>query len=424
MKKLSLLISIVLLLIVSSCSTSDKGSMNNPEAKIEFWNLVCNNISYNGEIDEANKTITVRGISNLDYIVGVSYKLSPGATISPNLESVVWKNMQQFTVSNQEEKSVYTVLIEVKDDSDVDAYSPVIIGYLPLNDHEYTTSFDAIKWEHLTHLNASFARAESDGSLNLNEVASRISETRDVAHANNVKTLISVHKKSPGSFTKAIESEAKRKKLAQQIVDFTRNNNLDGFDIDYEDYDNWNANFHNLLEFVKELHKIKSDNMLMTCAVETPWLDYGTEWHTYFDYINVMSYGYKALNSDEPVQHSPFSKFVEDILYWEEVFEAPKHKIVAGLPFYGFSWDDIPGRDKARGIRFHRILSAFADVDNIADRDSYSKTYYNGKNTIRQKCQYAVDNKYGGVMIWQLFQDAYDEKDKLINVVGETVKKK
>lgn len=424
MKKISLLISIVLQLIVSSCSTSDKGAIYNPETKIEFWNLVCDNISYNGEVDDANKTITVRGISNLDLIVGVSYKLSPGATISPNLESVVWKNKQQFTVSNQEEKSVYTVLIEVKDDTGVDVYSPVVIGYLPLNDHEYSASFDAVKWEHLTHLNASFARVESDGSLDLNEVASRISETRDVAHANNVKILISVHKKSSGSFIKAIDSKTKRKKLAQQIIDFTRYNNLDGFDIDYEDYDNWNANFHNLLEFVKELHKIKDDNMLMTCAVETPWLDYGIEWHKYFDYINLMSYGFKALNSDEPVQHSPYSKFVDDILYWEEMFEAPKHKIVAGLPFYGFSWDDIPGRDKARGIRFHRILSAFVEVEDIADRDSYSKTYYNGKNTIRQKCQYAVDNKYGGVMIWQLFQDAYEDKDKLINVVGEIVKKK
>lgn len=424
MKKISLLISIVLQLIVSSCSTSDKGAIYNPETKIEFWNLVCDNISYNGEVDDANKTITVRGISNLDLIVGVSYKLSPGATISPNLESVVWKNKQQFTVSNQEEKSVYTVLIEVKDDTAVDVYSPVVIGYLPLNDHEYSASFDAVKWEHLTHLNASFARVESDGSLDLNEVASRISETRDVAHANNVKILISVHKKSSGSFIKAIDSETKRKKLAQQIIDFTRYNNLDGFDIDYEDYDNWNANFHNLLEFVKDLHKIKDDNMLMTCAVETPWLDYGIEWHKYFDYINLMSYGFKALNSDEPVQHSPYSKFVDDILYWEEMFEAPKHKIVAGLPFYGFSWDDISGRDKARGIRFHRILSAFAEVEDIADRDSYSKTYYNGKNTIRQKCQYAVDNKYGGVMIWQLFQDAYEDKDKLINVVGETVKNK
>lgn len=424
MKKFSLLISIVLQLIIISCSSSDNGSVNNPETKIEFWNLVYDNISYNGEIDEANKTIIVRDVPSLDLIVGVSYKLSPGATISPSLASVVWKNKQYFTVTNQDKKSVYTVLIEEKNESDIDAYSPVVIGYLPLSDHEYSNSFDDIKWNHLTHLNASFARAESDGSLNLDEVASRISETRDVAHANNVKILISVHKKTPGSFAKAIENKLKREKLAQHIVDFTRDNRLDGFDIDYEDYENWNANFYNLLEFVKELHRIKDDNMLMTCAVETPWLNYGTEWHKYFDYINLMSYGYKALNSDVPVQHSSYSKCVDDILHWEKVFEAPKHKIVAGVPFYGFSWDDIPGRDKARGIRFHRILSAFAHVDNIADIDNYSKTYYNGKNTIRKKSQYVIDNEYGGVMIWQLFQDAYDDRDKLINVIGETVKMK
>lgn len=32
-----------------------------------------------------------------------------------------------------------------------------------------------------------------------------------------------------------------------------------------------------------------------------------------------------------------------------------------------------------------------------------------------------MDEDFGGVMIWQLFQDAYEEDWKLINVVGEVM---
>lgn len=421
MRELLLLILIVLQSVASSCSKSDNASLNNPETKIEYWNLLSNSISYNGDIDELNKRIVVRGVPDIADITGASYKLSSQAAISPDPATVTWEKEQSFTVSNQNKTSTYTVTIEEKID---DKYKPVVIGYLPLDDYEYSSGFDGVKWQYLTHINASFARASSDSDLDVSQVTSRIIETRDVAHANKVKILISVAKKSPGEFTKAIESENKRKKLAKQIVDFTRENRLDGFDIDYEDYDNWDANFPNLLAFAKELNRVKDRNMLMTCAVVSRWLNYGKEWHVYFDYINLMSYDYDVFNSEIPAQHAPYSRFVDDLTYWQNVSNAPKQKIVGGLPFYGYSWDDIPGRDKVRGIRFHNILSTFTTVEDIANRDSYSKTYYNGKSTIRQKCQYTIESEYGGVMIWQLFQDAHNEKDKLINVVGETMKGK
>lgn len=318
----------------------------------------------------------------------------------------------------------YTTAISCSNSGDTNAYSPVVIGYLPLGDHEYETSFDDIQWKHLTHVNVSFARVCADGSLDVSEVTTRIGKTRDIAHTKNVKILISIAKKAPEAFVKAIESESTRKKLAKQIIDFTRENQLDGFDIDYEEYDNWAKNLPNLLEFAKELNRTKDSNMLMTCAVVSKWLNYGTEWHQYFDYINLMSYDYEALQSSTPKQHASYTQYMEDIQYWENTAKAPKHKIVAGLPFYGYSWDDIPGVDESRGIRFYSILSAFQNVKDIADKDCHSQTLYNGKSTIRQKCRYVIDNEYGGVMIWQLFQDAYAEKDKLIKVVGETMQTK
>ena len=81
-------------------------------------------------------------------------------------------------------------------------------------------------------------------------------------------------------------------------------------------------------------------------------------------------------------------------------------------------------KDEVGAIRFNGILTHFGktyDVKEIADADQFGKTYYNGRPTIRKKCQYVMDNDFGGVMIWQLFQDAYQEELKLIKVVGEVI---
>lgn len=49
----------------------------------------------------------------------------------------------------------------------------------------------------------------------------------------------------------------------------------------------------------------------MTCAVNSRWLNYGTEWEQYFDYINLMSYDRGAF-TDKPVQHASYDDFDED----------------------------------------------------------------------------------------------------------------
>lgn len=51
----------------------------------------------------------------------------------------------------------------------------------------------------------------------------------------------------------------------------------------------------------------------------------------------------------------------------------------------------------------------------------YGKTYWNGPEMIREKCQYVKDNQFGGVIIWQLFMDAKDDSPhKLLDVIGKT----
>lgn len=298
----------------------------------------------------------------------------------------------------------------------------VVIGYLPLGDWEFESQFSTIQWEYLTHLNISFAHVKADGTLNVASIQNRIHSVRDIAHKHNVKILISLAKNNKGDFATAINDPLARKTLINEVLAFTRENKLDGFDIDYEEYDNWDANFPSLLALAKGLHEQKDKDMLMTCAVNSRWLKYGTEWAEYFDYINLMSYDRGAF-TDKPTQHASYDDFVKDLEYWNKICRAPKSKIVGGLPFYGYSWDeDLKEQvDEVRGIRYHAILSHFGV--QAAEKDNIDNTFYNGRPTIRKKCNFVKKNDYAGVMIWQLFQDAHNDNSdlKLINVVGETM---
>lgn len=387
--------------------------------KIVQFSLQCGETNYKGVINEETKEILVEGIIDGKAITDVSYQLSLGATITPEPKKVKqWNNTQIFTVSSGTNQSVqYTLnLPDLKPLSPVDRKA--VIGYMPLSDWEFETQYPKTKWQYLTHINVSFALVKKDGSLDLSKVSERIIQVRDDARKYGVKTLISLAKMAPGEFTAAISDPVSRASLVKNIIEFTRDNQLDGFDIDYEEYDNWDRNLPALLEFIRALYEAKEDTMLMTCAVVGQWLNYTTEWQQYFDYINIMSYD-KGSFTAIPAQHAAYEEFVKDMQWWATVAKAPKDKIVGGLPFYGYSWDpELPG-DDVRAIRFHSIVDKFAGAE---EKDMVgNKIYYNGKPTIRSKCNFVMENDFGGVMIWQLFQDAYQDEKRLMEVVGHVM---
>lgn len=410
--------------VCMSCSDSD-ATVTQPEAKFEQFALQCGSSYYRGNINDESKVIRVNGITSRNAITGVKYQLSGGASVSPDPQEVKrWEKEQRFVVTGSDNKtSEYAILLPDLQDEPLPA-SKVVIGYLPAHDWEFDDQFDKIHWEYLTHVNVSFAHAKSDGTLNIDKVPeSKLRRICAKAKEHGVKVLISINKFKEGEFAAAIDKESTRNALATNIVQFTRDNGLDGFDIDYEDYQHWNTS--SLIAFAKALHDTKDEKMLMTCAVIC-WKDYSTQWQEYFDYINIMSYD-KVMggNNTKPGQHASYDGFVSDLNHWLNACKTPKSKIVGGLPFYGYSWDEDLSKDDVGATRFHGIVDYFGktyDPKEVADADQFGKTYYNGRQTIRRKCQYVMDNDFGGVMIWQLFQDAYQEDLKLIRVVGDVIK--
>jgi GH18 family chitinase len=83
----------------------------------------------------------------------------------------------------------------------------------------------------------------------------------------------------------------------------------------------------------------------------------------------------------------------------------PKEKLVLGVPFYG---RHVKRRDQAMSYR--EIVGKHKPA---AGTDVIDGVYFNGPATIRRKAEYAVEAGLGGVMAWELGQDAAGERSLL-----------
>lgn len=427
MKELIHIISMLAITVCMGCGDSKEPIEETTGARIEQFIIQCGGTSYRGTIDEMNKTVHIGGITSRSAITEVKYQLSKGATISPKPENTErWEENQTFTVTGRDnETAVYTVELPDLREDPAPVQKRVVIGYLPLNDYLFDTEFESLHWEYLTHVNISFLLVKADGSLDDTRVSKRIRNVVETLHRKEIKVLISLAKQKDGTFATAISNEETRNNLVNNIISFTITNGLDGFDIDFEEYNHWNL--AHLLEFTRQLDEARKmwyedteEKLLMTCAVNGV-NRYTKEWAEYYDYINIMSYDKRMPSFSSAGQHASYDDFVNDLTTWSEQI-APKSKIVGGLPFYGYSWDKKTGIDDVGAIRFKGVLKYYGATPEVADANSQGgTTFYNGRPLIRQKCQYVLDENYAGVMIWQLFQDAEQEELKLINEVGNVM---
>lgn len=310
-------------------------------------------------------------------------------------------NSSKNKVDNPKENSK---VLEEKTGNYVVAY--IMAGYYKPN---------TIRWHNITHLNLAFIYPNEDGTISDYQVKNILPELINEAHKNNVKVVISIRDEVAGRFSKAIANH--RSKLADNLLAFVKDNNLDGYDIDYEDWTGENTP-ENLFAFIKELYEKKDKDMLQTCAVNTFDRGYTTEWHKYFDIINIMAYDEHGPWNDEG-QHSPYEGSINSIDFWKTSLQAPAEKLTLGLPFYGYSWNegDTPGE----AYWYQQILEKYPDKD-VPNLDQIDHLYYNGKATIEKKCRWAKENKIGGVMIWQIGQDAYDSENSLLEAIGKIMR--
>jgi chitinase len=285
---------------------------------------------------------------------------------------------------------------------------------------------------------------------------------------------------SKGFSNMALTAE-NRKVFVKSVIDFLKNYNLDGLDIDWE-YpalpgdnniyrDKDTHNFTLLMKELKEGMLSVNKNWQLTFAA-AGWEKYFdhielSEVMKYADYINLMTYDfvgestpYTAHHTNlgfidpEVVKDTPAKEYADSLAVelnlrsTENIVEyciskgVASNKIVIGGAFYGKVWKGVNSNNNGL-YEFNNGFQGYATYKEIKNNyfnkngfiyywDSVAKApylfnkqdslflSYDDEKSISLKSGYVKDKGLGGIMFWQLSQDT--DNFELINSIYNTLK--
>jgi len=277
-----------------------------------------------------------------------------------------------------------------------------VVGYLSSDNISKMTSIQFCK---LTHLNVAFGNPDRDGNIIFTgDIDALINYAKSV----NPNILISISlgggvisAEQASNWSSLINKPENRPALIQNIINFVELHHLDGVDVDLE----WDAVTTGYSGFVIELKKSLAENKkLMTAALpnNTRFENISATALNAFDFLNIMAYDSTGpWTPNNPGQHSSFDFAKNGIDFWHKQQNVPSEKLTLGVPFYGYNFT-FPNVTSSTYAQIVEAGKQFADLDELG------KIYYNGRPTISKKVEYAVDNT-GGIMIWELAQDSFDD---------------
>jgi chitinase len=293
-----------------------------------------------------------------------------------------------------------------------------VVGYLP--DYEFS-HFSSIDLNALTQINYFSVVATATGSLGTTSASgysfSQLQTVVSAAHAAPERVSVNITVDPSSAFLAIAQSSTATTNFVNNILTFCSTYHLDGIDLDYEpgngsltqaEMNSWGA-------FLATLHAATSTHGLKlseAVQVSPPYI-IPTAYLSDVDQYNVMVYAldYNSSAPDSAPDYESRTYLAEWATYAAKG-GVPKTDLMYGMPFYGSSgtsWSNSTAETYAQ------IVNAYAAANNgafpAADLDSVTingTTWgYNGIDTVEEKTQYAIQNGYGGVMIWELGQDYF-----------------
>lgn len=273
-----------------------------------------------------------------------------------------------------------------------------VVGYLAY--WNFSTAPAKIEWQRLTHVNLAFANPDANGFLSFD--GEDITAVVDSAHANGVEVFASL---AGGYLTPDWQTNwnywmqpEHTQEFIGKIIAYVNANDLDGVDMDLE----WQHVNDLYSPFVLALKTaLAAEDLPLTAALPGGYRypQITTQALAAFDWVNLMVYDLTGpWDPSHPGQHSPYTWAQQCLQYWENQ-GLPGERQTLGLPFYGYDFSTTPVDAKY----FGEIVAA--DPAN-AQLDQVGQLYYNGIPTIKAKTALA-QAETGGVMIWELGQDAF-----------------
>lgn len=288
-----------------------------------------------------------------------------------------------------------------------------VVGYLPT----YRSLDPAgVNLSALTHLCIAFANPGPVGGSDepvFDADDTEIDALVAAAHAAGVQVLASIAGAAGSDRVAARITEDKVDGFVDALLGLVERFDLDGIDVDIEGTTHVTSTYE---PFVKKLGAaLRADGKLMTSAVG---LWYGPNITKAaldeFDFINVMSYDHCGSWSPSPCEHSTMASARSDMNYWVTTRGYPADRTVLGVPFYGYCWGTAC---ESSALTYAAILSRWSDAasKDWIEEEGLSLSY-NGEATLRSKT--ALAKEHGGIMIWELGQDAPGEAS-LLSVIAD-----
>ncbi len=273
-----------------------------------------------------------------------------------------------------------------------------VVGYQP----SWANSTATLQFDKLNYINYAFAIENADGSVSLPQPTRPLLDLVTRGHASGVRVLLSVGGWNDGNdsaFNALSANPDARAKFATTVDGFVDQFQLDGIDIDWEFPEgDVAASFTALMRDVSA--KLKPKGKLLTIAAAAD--GDGTNGVTadalqYIDLVNIMAY-----DGGQGSGHSPFSLAQSSLMLWLSK-GVPAAKCIVGVPFYS-----RPGY-----IPFSTLVTM---SPNAANQDQLDTQYYNGIPTVQAKTALAMTSG-GGIMAWDLSQDARDPQVSLLSAI-------
>ncbi|MDT8400080.1 MAG: glycoside hydrolase family 18 protein [Bacteroidales bacterium] len=210
------------------------------------------------------------------------------------------------------------------------------------------------------------------------------------------------------------EDPEKRANYINQLVSFCLEQNIDGVDLDWEDYPySIPAQDRSILTTMLS-DSLRTNGLFFSVALVPSQVTFSSGIHPKVDYINVMSYGIL----DEGGNHVPLAMF-EDFTYEHLYAGIPKEKIIMGVPFYG----KRPYKEGDTSPRTYTYRYIVETAHPLPDDNNYGLYSFNGRTLIKNKTSFLIEHDIGGIMVWELSQDVstgspYSLFDAILDVAG------
>lgn len=289
------------------------------------------------------------------------------------------------------------------------------VVYLPAWRGSLTTWATKLDFSRVTYLNLCFAEVDAAGNVSYPDAA--LDAFVATAHAKGVKVCMAIGGGSVvenGGVYATVLQDGMRETLVSNLGQYAADHQLDCIDVDLEG----NAVNQYYEAFVTSLgSKLHAQNKQMTSAVSSWFGDKISDAAIQaFDFMNIMAYDlHNPAGSAQPVQSSSIAEATQEVDYWVGRGLA-KSKAVFGVPFYGYRWTG----DKGEALTYAEILGqnpAAATQDQL--EIGGSSVFLNSRSTIAAKA--VLGKTYGGIMVWELGQDAVGEASLLKAIADATM---